>query len=221
MVRTNWFESEVEQDDDQDASVFLSIGDLMSGLLMLFALLFVTAIVQLQEVKDTREVFLKALIEQLKTNNVDVMIDPQKGDVSVREAVLFDEGSAELKPQGRAFLKRFIPVYSQVIFSEPVFDEQVSRVVIEGHTSSKGSADENLELSLRRSLAVSKYILSNQMQFESKPQLIEKMMSAGRGELEADQVKDQSADRKVVFRFQFKGEEFTDWYFKQKVRDKK
>jgi outer membrane protein OmpA-like peptidoglycan-associated protein len=209
MARISHFEAEVES-DEQDASVLLSIGDLMSGLLMFFALLFVTAMVQLKEVEKQQRIFIGTLVGQLKGNNVDVMVDPEKGDVSIREAILFDEGSAVLKPEGEAFLQQFIPVYSQVIFSQPVFDQQVARVVIEGHTSSKGSPEANLELSLARSLAVSKYVLSSQLEFPSKPQLINKIMSAGRGEVEANQIEDIAADRKVLFRFQFRGKELSE-----------
>jgi outer membrane protein OmpA-like peptidoglycan-associated protein len=209
MARISRFQAEVEA-DESDASVLLSIGDLMSGLLMFFALLFVTAMVQLKEVEKQQRIFVGTLVGQLKGNSIDVTVDPEKGDVSIREAILFDEGSSALKPEGKAFLQQFIPVYSQVIFSQPVFDQQVARVVIEGHTSSKGSPAANLELSLARSLAVSKYIFSNQLEFPSKPQLVHKIMAAGRGEVEADQTQDIAGDRKVLFRFQFKGKELSE-----------
>jgi len=38
-----------ETEEEEDSSVLLSIGDLMSGLLMLFALLFITVQIQLSE----------------------------------------------------------------------------------------------------------------------------------------------------------------------------
>jgi outer membrane protein OmpA-like peptidoglycan-associated protein len=196
-------------DDEQDSSVFLSIGDLMSGLLMFFALLFVTALVQLMD-RPERRVFIGTLQDQLKGNNIDVTVNQETGDISVRESILFDQGSAELKPAGKAFLKEFIPVYSRVIFSKPEFQDEITRVVIEGHTSSAGSYDTNLKLSLLRSLSVSEYIFSDGLKFSSKKQLSQKIIAAGRGEIEADQIKDNSKDRKVAFRFQFKGEDFTE-----------
>ena len=82
-------------------------------------------------------------------------VDPETGDVSIGDRILFDEGSADLKPQGKQFLQQFIPAYSQVIFSDFMFERQIVRVIIEGHTSSKGSDKDNLELSLRRALSVS------------------------------------------------------------------
>jgi len=199
---------EPEQADEQeDSSIFLSIGDLMSGLLMFFALLFVTALVQIQELKDNRNVFIGTLIEELNGNDLEVSVNPETGDISIRESILFADGSAELTKRGQIFLKKFIPLYSQVIFSNSKFEEQVSRVVIEGHTSSKGSEDYNLELSLERSLSVSRYIMFTQMKFPTKQKFNQKLLASGRGEMDAEQKRDTPADRKVLFRFQFKGDE--------------
>ncbi len=205
-----WRNREIEEDDD--ASIYLSIGDLMSGLLMFFALLFITTLFQLQEAREEmakqRRVFVGELVGQLKGNNIAVQVNEGTGDVSVRESILFDENSAELKPEGKAELQRFIPIYSQVIFANREIEEQVSRVIIEGHTSSKGSYEDNMELSLRRALAVTRYIFSDGMKFESKERLDKKIMAAGRGEIEAREP-DNPSDRKVVFRLQFRGEELS------------
>lgn len=61
----------------------------------------------------------------------------------------FAQGSTELKPEGKDFLRRFIPVYSRVIFSKPEIENEISRVVIEGHTSSEGDDKTNMELSVK------------------------------------------------------------------------
>ena len=137
-----------------------------------------------------------------------VEVDPKTGDVKIGDRILFDEGSAELKPAGKQFLKRFIPIYSDVIFSDKLFESQITRVIIEGHTSSKGSEKANMELSLRRALSVSDYIFSQQLNFDTKQKLKEKILASGRGEIDADKSKDNSSDRKVVFRFQFRREDF-------------
>ncbi|HIK28013.1 MAG TPA: OmpA family protein [Oscillatoriaceae cyanobacterium M7585_C2015_266] len=181
----------------------------MSSLLMFFALLFITTLFQLQEAREQiakqRRVFVGELIGHLRGNNITIQVNEETGDVSIRESILFDENSAELKPEGKAELQRFIPIYSQVIFANREIEEQISRVIIEGHTSSKGSYEENMELSLRRALAVTRYIFSNAMKFESKEKLGKKIMTAGRGEIEA-QEPDNPSDRKVVFRLQFRGD---------------
>ncbi|MBF2004143.1 MAG: OmpA family protein [Chlorogloeopsis fritschii C42_A2020_084] len=191
---------ESETTEDDDASTYLSIGDLMSGLLMFFVLLFITVIIQRDEPK---RVVIGNVIGQMKSNNIDVKVNSETGDVSIRESILFSQGSAEIKPEGKEFLGRFIPIYSDVIFSKPEFEKEVSRVVIEGHTSSQGDYKTNLELSLQRSASVTKYIF-DEMNFPTKTRFSQKILAAGRGEIEAEQRFNNPSDRKVLFRFQFR-----------------
>lgn len=217
------FEPDTEAEED-NSGIWLSISDLMSGLLMFFALLFIAVQVQLQQeiiraqrLEKELETY-KKVIDQLPLRIISAIegkfgegileIDPKTGDVKIGDRILFDEGSAELKPTGKQFLKRFIPIYSDVIFSDPLFENQVTRVVIEGHTSSKGSDKANMELSLRRALSVSDYIFSQQFGFKTKQQFQQKILASGRGEIDADQTKDNPSDRKVVFRFHFRREDF-------------
>lgn len=219
MTNSKGFEMEAEAEPDQEAGIYLSISDLMSSLFLFFALLFITVLVQLNEYKEQhanqKRIIIGTLMGQLKAANVNVKVNEKTGDVSIQDKILFDEGSAELKPKGKAFLQKFIPVYSKVIFSQSAIEEQITRVVIEGHTSSKGEYEDNMELSLLRSLSVAKYI-SKDLNFDTKPRLKQKILASGRGEIEAQPI-DNSADRKVVFRFQFKGEEFAQWYQKNQL----
>jgi len=199
------FEMEGEISDDQDSGVWLSIGDLMSGLLMFFALLFITVMVQLKQYQEAFDklplVILNTLRQEIPGGDK-LEVDSRTGDVSIPDAILFDEGSAELKPAGRQFLLRFIPVYSKVIFSNDEFDRMITRVIIEGHTSSYGNERKNMELSLQRALSVSDYISS--LKFPTQSQFKYKVLAAGRGKLDANQKIDSPADRKVVFRFQLR-----------------
>ena len=219
------FEPDVELEED-NAGIWLSISDLMSGLLMFFALLFIVVQVQLQqEIARARELqrqvdYYQKIIDEIPLRIINAIegkfgegvieIDPETGDVKIGNRILFDEGSAELKPAGKQFLREFIPIYSDVIFSDATFENQITRVVIEGHTSSGGSEEANMELSLRRALSVSDYITSQQLKFDTKPQFKQKILASGRGEIDADQTKDNNRDRKVVFRFQFRREDFSE-----------
>lgn len=67
-----------------------------------------------------------------------------------------------------------------------------------------------MELSLRRALSVSDYIFSQQLNFKTKQKFNQKILASGRGEIDADKSKDNSSDRKVVFRFQFRREDFSE-----------
>ncbi len=233
------FAPDIETEED-NAGIWLSISDLMSGLLMFFALLFIVVQVQLQQEmlqakklrKELEQEILKAqklereletykkIIDQLPLRIISaiegkfgqgvVEIDPKTGDVKIGDRILFDEGSAELKLTGKRFLQRFIPIYSDVIFSDKLFDSQITRVLIEGHTSSKGSEKINMELSLRRALSVSDYIFSQQLNFKTKQKFKQKILASGRGEIDADQSRDNPRNRKVVFRFQFRRQDFSE-----------
>jgi outer membrane protein OmpA-like peptidoglycan-associated protein len=216
--------SEIDTEtSEEDSGIYLSISDLMSSLMMIFVLLFITVQVQLQTYKQA--------IDELPIRILDALdgkiggkglyaVDPETGDVSIGDRILFDEGSAELKPEGKQFLAKFIPTYSNVIFSDSLFDRQITRIVIEGHTSSKGSDRDNMELSLRRALSVSDYILSNQLNFATKEHFKQKILASGRGEIDANQTINKPGDRRVVFRFQFRREDFKQFFQRQDTANK-
>ncbi len=50
------------------------------------------------------------------------------------------------------------------------------------------------------------------MNFSTKTNLQQKFLAAGRGEIEADKTRNNPADRKVVFRLQFRSDEFIEKY---------
>jgi outer membrane protein OmpA-like peptidoglycan-associated protein len=223
----NLHDSEIDSEaiGEENAGVYLSISDLMSSLLMIFAMLFITAQIQLEaKIKEAEALKIqieeyKKAVDELPVRILNALegkmggkglfsVDKETGDVSIGDRILFDSGSAELKPEGKQFLTKFIPVYSGVIFSSDLFHQQITRVVIEGHTSSNGTEKDNMELSLRRALAVSNYISSNDFNFPTKERFKEKILASGRGEIESNEKVDDPRDRKVVFRFQFRREDF-------------
>ncbi|WPF89503.1 OmpA family protein [Cyanobacterium aponinum AL20118] len=217
---SNFLEYETEEEliEEQDSGVWLSVGDLMSGLLMFFALLFIAVSAQLVEYNNIIKKIPLAIIEATKNiKGVGDNIQPEpNGDLSLDNKILFDEGKANLKPEGKQFLNSFIPVYSRTILSNKEFDNQVSRIIIEGHTSSKGEEKDNMELSFQRALAVTEYI--NTIDFPDKDKFKRKLLAAGRGEIDSNQQIDSPEDRKVMFRFQFKREDLKE-IFNQKVNN--
>ncbi|MCX7593485.1 MAG: flagellar motor protein MotB [Fischerella sp.] len=89
MQNFTW-DSERDNTEDDDASTYLSIGDLMSGLLMFFVLLFITALAQIDEPK---RVVIGNVIGEMKSNNINVKVNPETGDISIQESILFAQGS--------------------------------------------------------------------------------------------------------------------------------
>ena len=198
------------QIEEDNSSVLLAIGDMMSGLLMIFALLFITVSLQLSERSEPRRNVIEELMNTFRANNVKIDLDEKTGVITFKENILFPENSAQLSDAGKSTLRSFIPVYSNVILSNPEYQKEINRVVIEGHTSSSGTYNGNLQLSLLRSFAVAEYIFSPEMKFETQSQLSQKILASGRGEIEANPNIDDPNDRKVIFRLQFKGDDLSE-----------
>ncbi|MEZ9281820.1 OmpA family protein [Vibrio cyclitrophicus] len=207
--------------DTDESGVWLSIGDLMSVLLMIFALLLISALVQISEVyeesQNTRVVIIKGINDALTSAGIEVKADGETGDISITDSILFDLNDHELKLSGQEFLEKFIPVYSNVIFQSDATADEVSRIVIEGHSSSEGAFDRNMELSVLRANSVIAFV--NSMKFDHKHQFFEKAVISGRGPIEANQNEAKAADRKVKFRFQFKDDEFLGHFSEVKKVD--
>ncbi len=190
----------------------------MSGLLMIFALLLIVTLLQLTEAaeqaKRSRIIIIQTLEQTLKSAGINTELNPETGDISILDSVLFDSNEADLKPAGKQFLLDFVPIYSRTLFSTPEIADQIVNVVIEGHTSSEGDRNYNMWLSLRRSNSV--YVAIDEIDFPKKAVFQNKIITAGRGEADANQTEDLAKDRKVVFRFQFKGDEFLQWFRQQR-----
>lgn len=200
MNATNSTDREIDE-----TGAWLSIGDLMSGLLMIFALLLVVTILQLKEGEDQRIVIIQALTDTLEANKLNVEVDKRTGDISILDSVLFDNDSAEMKPQGINFLKKFMPLYTKVLLSSENMADQISYIVVEGHTSSAGSNVYNMNLSIQRANEVFNTI--QDLKYPNRKLLMNKLLVAGRGEAEANREINASSDRKVVFRIQFSNEQ--------------
>lgn len=61
---------------DDDSSIYLSIADMMSSLLMFFALLFITTLLQLAQKDAPKRVVIGNVVGQMKSNNINVKINP-------------------------------------------------------------------------------------------------------------------------------------------------
>ncbi|MEL6347404.1 MAG: OmpA family protein [Myxococcota bacterium] len=205
--------SEISEEEDSAAGVWLSIGDLMSGLMFFFALLFIAVLAQLQDHREQivtrRTALVQALTDALQENHIEVEAN-EDGEIVFKEEMLFTRNSARLSPQGVELLRQFGPIYAEVIFSSPEFTEEVSRIVLEGHTSSEGQEMYNLGLSLRRAQSVAEGLFADTVDYhlpEHEAQLKNKLYPAGRGPWDAsEEVK--PSDRKVVLRIQFRGQDF-------------
>jgi outer membrane protein OmpA-like peptidoglycan-associated protein len=227
-----------EQSQGADYS-HTAIGDVMSALLMTFMLVALTYMMvaavqqadalrakqraeeleermeelerQIDESVSLQRVVIGELADQLRARNIEVATNPETGDVSIMESLLFDQGQSVLKPAGRALLQRLIETYLEVIFAndeQPQYRETVVRIVIEGHTSSEGDPYFNMRLGADRATAVYEFAIRDpslaQVRSSSAWSEFEHALTfATRGALDAEMMPNP-ADRRVLFRFQFR-----------------
>ena len=123
-------------------NVWLSVSDLMTGLMIIF--LFIS-IAYISKVQDNQEV-LSDYVET-KTKLHDKLVDKFKSDtikwqmsigrdLSMKfknTTVLFESGKAELTPDFKSILDQFLPKYFSILVNDSLRD-QIEEVRIEGHT---------------------------------------------------------------------------------------
>jgi outer membrane protein OmpA-like peptidoglycan-associated protein len=164
-----------------EESHWIPLTDLMTGLMVIFLLIAVSYMMQVEadaaRIKDVAVAYSEikdALFEDL---NREFQPDLSKwkaqllkNDLTIRFSepeVLFAPGSSELKGEFQLILQDFFPRYIRILTSKK-YRDSISEVRIEGHTSSVWngvtSADDayflNMELSQARTRSTLAYVLS-------------------------------------------------------------
>jgi chemotaxis protein MotB len=206
----------------EDVNYWMSYADLMSAMLMVFALLLTLVILdyrelleakekQIEEVVSVKTEIIQALTEAFKESNMQIEIDEQTGAIRFPGSVLFKYNSAELSPEGEKFMQLFIPKYLGILLQER-FRGEISSIIIEGHTDKEGDYMYNMGLSQSRAFSVLGFIYSNKMpNFEERE--FSKKIVTGNGRsfsqpLNNEQGKyDPERSRRVEFLFRLKDDE--------------
>ena len=100
---------------------WVTMTDLMTGLVLVFIVMFLYAFIQnnapkIQE-NFAKENATKVLQEALKEQNMEATIDPISGVVKISDLELFEVNSYTLSPKGRKYLDKFAPAYLNSLFS--------------------------------------------------------------------------------------------------------
>jgi len=205
--------------DDTDSGIANSFTDLMTSLAVIFILLLCSFLNNaFEEGQSTRAKILDNLHLQLKefvTKGVKVNSDPNDPLallILIPEGLLaFETDRAEIPPRGNEFLASFIPRLTDTIYL-PEFRNDISSVVVEGHTDSRGSDTINLALSQQRSMSVvsqcinileSTKGLGGNVDYK-REYFLRVLSASGRGKqdliLNEDGKEDQPQSRRVVFK---------------------
>ncbi|MCF2657824.1 OmpA family protein [Parabacteroides distasonis] len=166
----------ITYESKEENAFSLSTGDLMAGLLFIFILLLMGAMLQVQETADQlkeRAEEDKRIVQRYDQIKTQLYIDFKeefKEDLTVwratidstlcirfqEPAMLFDNNKAELKQQFKIILNDFFPRYIDLL-SRPEYKESIVEIRIEGHTDSNGEYFHNMELSQNRTRTVLEY----------------------------------------------------------------
>lgn len=164
--------------ESSNQSYWIPLADLMTGLMMVFLLISVvfmlrveqTTTLVVKEFEETKNDLAQALQKEfandLKQWNAEIL-----GDMTIRfddPNVLFDTGSASVKPAFKKILNNFIPRYIELLTSKN-YKNSIKEIRIEGHTSKKWGSEtnkktifiKNMRLSQDRAQSMLEYILNS------------------------------------------------------------
>lgn len=213
-----------------DNNIFwTTMSDLLLGLAIIFMTLFVLAMTgfsqqELEQKKKQIEIS-KELIENLKEANIEAQVDKTTGDVKISDMELFELGSANLSPKGKAYLSKLVPIYINTIFSKKELIGEIENIIIQGHTDSHTfsgiknpdiSYMKNMELSTARANAVANYVFQTNYDKQYNPKLRKMLIVEGRSNSDPVLVngkEDYDKSRRVEMRLKVKKLDITEALF--------
>lgn len=213
-----------------DNNIFwTTMSDLLLGLAIIFMTLFVLAMTgfsqqELEQKKKQIEIS-KELIENLKEANIEAQVDKTTGDVKISDMELFELGSANLSPKGKAYLSKLVPIYINTIFSKKELIGEIENIIIQGHTDSHTfsgiknpdiSYMKNMELSTARANTVANYVFQTNYDKQYNPKLRKMLIVEGRSYSDPVLVngkEDYDKSRRVEMRLKVKKLDITEALF--------
>jgi outer membrane protein OmpA-like peptidoglycan-associated protein len=212
-----------EAREHEDSDHWMSVSDLMSGLMIVFLFISIalmrTAFIERDKIKQVAVAYQEQQVAIFTALEAEFLEDLPKWNAEIDPAtlsfkfkspeILFVTGSAELRPVFRDVLSDFFPRYLSVLSG---FRDSISEVRIEGHTSSKWNKstpeDEayfrNMALSQERTRSVLFYVQMLDAIKTDKDWVRKNLAAVGfsssRLILDKQGVEDEDASRRVTFR---------------------
>lgn len=206
----------------KETNYWMSYADLMSAMLMVFVLLLAVIIQnyhedmeekqrQIDAVTNVKNDIIGALTEEFKGSNLNIEVDPQTGAIRFPGNILYDSDSSVISPEGKTFLRTFVPNYFGIILQER-FKNEISSIIVEGHTDNEGTYLYNLKLSQSRAFSVVEEIYKEDFpDFAERELSKEYLTSNGRSFMvpidNEDGTYNANNSRRVEFLFRLKEEE--------------
>lgn len=162
----------------EGVSYWLSYSDMMAALILVLVLILSISIFeskaeieakekmiiqqeqQLNEIIGVKKEIIKDLQDEFKGTKLKIKIDSNTGAIVFDSNLLFDPDKWELKDNSKVFLDEFLPKYFSVLLKKK-YAENISEIMIEGHTAHYSTYMYCLDLSQKRAYAVAEYILQS------------------------------------------------------------
>lgn len=159
----------------------------------------------IKEIAEKKSDILDELATAFSTQGINVAINRITGELAMDTSVLFGGDSAVLTAEGKAFLNKFVSVYTSIVFSEK-YENFVLKTMVEGHTAPVTGAtyESSLPLSKERADNVKNYCISAETGVDVS-KLAASLEAVGYSNSkpvkDADGNVDMAASRRVSFRF--------------------
>lgn len=210
--------------ENEDGAHWISVTDLMAGLMMVFLFLAVAFMVILQrqadQIKEVAEIYIKLreslyedLLQEFKQDLPKWQAELNK-DLSIRfndEGGLFELGSSKLNENFIDIIDDFFPRYVKIL-TKAEYQQDIIEVRIEGHTSSDWTSAaapdvayiNNMRLSQARTRSTLSHILTLKKLQKNKIWLKEKLtangLSSSKPIYQTTGNEDKQRSRRVEFR---------------------
>lgn len=216
---------------NEDGEHWLSVSDMMSGLMVIFLFIAITYMMNAKHEKDkiveiavtyekNKDIIYTRLVYEFKSDLDKWNAEIDRDSLSVRfktPDILFDIGKSDIKPQFKVILNSFFPRYINVLKD---YTQEIEEIRIEGHTSSDWaggyfSPDEsyfkNMALSQERTRATLEYCLLLPQISEKrtwiKSVLTANGLSSSKLIYKNDKTEDAARSRRVEFRIRTNAEQ--------------
>ncbi len=213
-------------------NIWMSISDLMSGLMMVFMLIAIAYMMQVQNEQQKQAQIIQdyavikhdiylALYDEFESDlpKWNAEIDEKTLAITFKEPdVLFGVGSSALTPQFQATLNDFLPRYLSILYQDR-FRDSIEEIRIEGHTDPfwKGAQTrkeeylKNMDLSQQRTRAVLLYTMDRAAPSDKLEWMISKItangLSSSQPITKPDGKIDAERSRRVEFRVRTNADE--------------
>ena len=217
---------------EEETNFWISFSDLMAGMLIIFILLFIFKLYDVQgskeealEIKEenqqlqeelesakakvvelsrTRIKIITLLKEKFDEAGIEIYMDPKTGTIELKEGVLFDRSKSEIKKEGEEFLERFIPIYLEILLDNEEINSKISEIIIEGHTDDNGEYIYNLNLSQSRATSVLSFLMNENFPYQNKGKMIDFVSAKGRSYSNLIYHEDGTVNKSASRRVEFK-----------------